>query len=93
MKKREKLPLLQKKKKIVIVGGGMSGTRLILELIKNNYFEIELVTKNDFEFIPSFPFIFSNNSHLQKIQNTHKNVNINIYKKIFKGIYFLIKKR
>lgn len=43
-------------KRIVIIGGGFAGINLALELGKNNYYQVTLVDKNNYNFFP--PLIY-----------------------------------
>ena len=47
---------INKKKEIVIIGGGFAGINLAKNLLKNNNYHITLVDRNNYNFFP--PLIY-----------------------------------
>ena len=62
------------KKRVVIVGGGFGGCHVAKGLQDGNY-EITLVSKDDdFECIPSFPFMIGDETYIKRIQAPYRKV-------------------
>eukprot|EP01080_Neovahlkampfia_damariscottae_P007267 gene7267-11585_t len=68
-----------KKIQITIVGGGLGGCKIAIELFKSQLYEITLISENDFvDFLPNVPKLFGNKE--EAINTVRKS-----YKEIFKG--------